>query len=245
MVVFHQEVRRCVPCCGRIYLTQAGTVTIPGQPGGTPTPTGGIITAIPPAPTTVTPGPGSPSPVATTAVIGDATVVLSIQLAAPTVNLNAGPLANGTALRKRQAVVPTGELGYIADDGTTGACSSAIQYELVNGGLVDVDTNVTIAAGVDLQTIDLNDPVGGSIFTTFSVSGGILVWTNEQFYNNTAVFCVLNSMLYASFTENGSPPGCTRVNLVAVQGSCSPPPYLHIFAELLKCCSECLSECCR
>lgn len=189
-------------------------MTVPGQPGGTLTPTGGIVTASPPVPTTATPSPGS-----ATTVVDAARIVLSIQVAAPT----AGPLANGTNLRKRQAVASTGELGYIADDGTTGSCASARQYELANGELFDVQGGFAIGTTTSLQTIDLNDPADGSIVTTFSLVAGILVWTNLDFYNNTAVFCLLNSVLYVSFTAEGPPSGCTLVNLGAVQGSYSSP----------------------
>lgn len=217
MVLSHQEVRRSVPCRDKLVLTQAATVTIPGG-----SPTGGIVTAIPPGQTTPAPAPGS----ATTIITGDNTVVLSIQAPAPAATgIVAGALAlvNDTVLQKRQtAVVSTGELGYVSAGGTTGACAAARQFAVANGELIDVATGVAVAAGANLQPIDLNDPVTGTYATTFALSGGVLVWTNSAFYNGAAVFCLLDSVLYASFNAAGPPAGCTVVNLAVVQGASSP-----------------------
>lgn len=162
----------------------------------------------------------------TTIIPGDNTVVLSIQVPAPAATgVVAGPLAmiNDTRLQKRQtAVVSTGELGYISAGGTTGACSAAREFVVANGQLIDVATGVAIAAGANLQLIDLNDPVAGTYSTTFTLSGGVLVWTNSAFYNGAAVFCLLDGVLYASFNAVGPPTGCTVVDLVMVQGASSP-----------------------
>lgn len=217
MVLSHQEVRRFVPYWDRLVLTQAATVTIPGG-----SPTGGIVTAIPPGQTTPAPSPGP----ATTVIIGDNTIVLSIAAPAPVATNNvAGPLAvfNNTGLQKRQTeVVSTGELGYISAGGTTGSCAAARQFAVQNGQLLDVATGTAIAAGANLQSINLNDPVAGTYSTTFALIGGVLVWTNDLFYNGAAVFCLLDGVLYASFTAAGPPAGCTVVNLVVVQGASSP-----------------------
>lgn len=210
---------------GTVTLTPGQTVVTLGQTGVTPGQTGGT-----PGQTVVTPGqtgvpttiPGqvtaTPSPVATATIIGAELVVLSLVPPIAT-----GVPATNQTLRKRQSDLSASGFGYLASGGNTSLCALANQYMVGNGELMDAATGVLVSANTDLQPVPLNNPLGGSITTDFEVVNGILVWSNSAFYNGAAVFCLLNDVLYATFTAAGPPAGCLTVNVVVVQGLSFPP----------------------
>lgn len=185
---------------GTATVTQTGAVTNSGA----------LNTPTLPGQTTA-----APSPAATTTVAAANAIVLSIEAAAAT----GVPAINNTVSRKRQTSLSENGLGYVAADGVTGTCAAAKMFAVGNGELMDMTTGVLISADTELQPINVNDAVSEPITTNFAVVGGILVWTNSLFYNGTAVFCLLNDLLYATFNAAGPPAGCSVVNLVAVQGS--------------------------
>ncbi|KAJ4412462.1 hypothetical protein N0V82_008781 [Gnomoniopsis sp. IMI 355080] len=120
-------------------------------------------------------------------------------------------------LGKRQTDLSASGFGYLAAGGNTSSCALASEYMVGSGELMDADTGVLVSANADLQPVALNNPVVGSITTDFEIVNGILVWSNAAFYNGQAVFCLLNDILYATFTAAGPPAGCTTVDVVVVQ----------------------------
>lgn len=186
----------------------------------------------PPAQTTPAPPPPQTTPAPPA---GGVVIVISISLpaaaaaspaassasAAPLAGFQAGPLvSNVTYNGKRQAPLSPIDLeaGYISATGMTGVCAAANSYSFSNGQLLDVVSGILVSANVDLSPSNLNNPGAKSISTTFVIENGILLWRNPAFYNGAAVFCLLNSVVYAIFDRTGPPAGCTTIVLVAISG---------------------------
>lgn len=110
------------------------------------------------------------------------------------------------------------DLGYVSASGTTDSCASANLYRISDGQLTDETNGVTVAAKSDLFALTFNNPSAGTIDTEFQVVDHTLVWHNVAFYQDTAVFCELDDIIYATFNTSGPPAGCTVVDLVVVAG---------------------------
>lgn len=187
----------------------------------------------------------SPSPAQTTAAVPFMVVLQAVAPAsgAPTTATGVQTIAqnNSTLVRKRQSTLSAVDFGYIASAGLTDFCAAAIMFQFNNGQLIDINTGVAVSANADLSPITFNNPVTAPITTGFSLSGNLLVWADARFFNGAAVFCLLNEVLYAIFTANGPPAGCTVVNLQVIQGLSSP--FLQGSEVMLTDCSERLPEC--
>lgn len=110
------------------------------------------------------------------------------------------------------------DLGYISASGTSTTCNGANLYELSAGHLTDETNGVMVAAPANFFAITLNNPTPGTFSTDFEVVDNILVWHNSAFYQDTAVFCELNEIVYAFFNSSLPADGCTIVDLVVVAG---------------------------
>lgn len=131
------------------------------------------------------------------------------------------------------------DLGYISATGTTDSCADANYYVISGGQLTDETNGVMVAAKADLFAITMNDPIPGTISTDLEVVNNILVWHNSAFYQDTAVFCEQNEIVFATFNASGPPAGCTVVDLVVIAGmfirGSSDSHYVltHRFSKLL------------
>lgn len=108
---------------------------------------------------------------------------------------------------------------YIAPKSlTTNICLDATKYQLNGTRLNDLTSGVGVSANLAAAPyVSLNDPVaGGSITTSFTIEGNVLVWSNSQFFNGRAGFCELKDVVYATFTAAGGPAGCVPVQIVVV-----------------------------
>lgn len=110
------------------------------------------------------------------------------------------------------------DLGYISATGTTDSCADANYYMTSGGQLTDESNGVMVAAKPDLFAITMNHPIPGTISTDIEVVNNILVWHNPAFYQDTAVFCEQNEIVYATFNASGPPAGCTVIDLVVIAG---------------------------
>lgn len=119
---------------------------------------------------------------------------------------------------KRQAPGDTSS-GFLSPFGLTPACSQGVQYQLMAGELLDFNSNRLVSVDPGVSYISLSNFLGGSITTTFQITDGVLYWLNSTFYNGSAGFCVLESIIYATFTAQGGPLGCVPVNLVTYSGA--------------------------
>ncbi|RYP89237.1 hypothetical protein DL769_000142 [Monosporascus sp. CRB-8-3] len=87
------------------------------------------------------------------------------------------------------------------------------QYVQSGGRFLGADKPLSVDPGV--RYIDMSSFPGGSISTTFSIVGGILVWENDAFFNGAAGFCqASNGTVYAHFTAAGGPESCVPIDLV-------------------------------
>lgn len=109
--------------------------------------------------------------------------------------------------------------GFVGDETyqNPDTCSNATLFKQSNGQLLSRQRPLSVDPGVEY--INLSDYPGGSISTTFSVVGRILVWNNTAFYGGAVRFCQLQSgAVYGLFTENPGPENCTLINLVVYTG---------------------------
>ncbi|KAK8077355.1 hypothetical protein PG996_003525 [Apiospora saccharicola] len=164
------------------------------------------ITSAPltPAGTDIRSGLATPSTASSSTI---STVLLSVELSAEE--------AKNDTLSQRSLYWKRDETSGFVGDGTyqnTSTCSNATLFRRSNGQLLSRQRPLSVDPGVDF--INLSDYPGGSISTTFSVVGRILVWNNTAFYGGAARFCQLQSgAVYGLFTENTGPEDCTLINL--------------------------------
>lgn len=119
----------------------------------------------------------------------------------------------GQGLGKRQ-------YAYLAGTGqATDSCSDAIVYNLINGQLYSNSSagseQFSTEVGVQYANFTPNS-TPGSVTTVFSVdSQNNLLWSNANFYNNQARFCVMrDGTLVAVFDDPMmAPEGCAFVLL--------------------------------
>ena len=121
------------------------------------------------------------------------------------------------------------QMAYLAGPGqATDSCTNAVVYNLVNDMLFANSSTANQLFGTTTGTQYANFTASdnpGNITTVFSVDGqNNLLWSNSDFYNNQARFCVMaDNALMAVFTIPGDgPTGClyvllslTRVNTCA------------------------------
>jgi hypothetical protein len=118
--------------------------------------------------------------------------------------------------------------GFIDGTGASNpaSCNDAAPFSLINGQLRVNDQTVGTDPGVAFAPIRASRE--GSILEAFSVTNGILSWTNEIFYGGRAGFCRDNTgETYATFVSN--PIGlvnCTTVNLLVLLGKLLHPNQL-------------------
>ena len=109
---------------------------------------------------------------------------------------------------------------YLAGSGqATDSCSNAVVYNLVNGQLFANSTaggqQFSADAGVHYSNFTPS-ATPGSVTTTFSVDAqNNLLWSNTNFYNNQARFCVMpDNTLVAVFDDPViAPASCNFVSL--------------------------------
>ncbi|KAG5659189.1 hypothetical protein KAF25_000391 [Fusarium avenaceum] len=101
--------------------------------------------------------------------------------------------------------------GFVGVDNPD-VCTFAAVFTLAEGKLFDGGVPVYYS-GEDYKDLAGQDiPSGDSITTTFTASGGILVFRNSGLPKGDAGFCqVSNGQVYITFTAG--PPGCVPVNL--------------------------------
>ncbi|KAK6845030.1 hypothetical protein PG995_015140 [Apiospora arundinis] len=136
------------------------------------------------------------------------TVLLSVEFSAE-------QASNDTLSRRSLHWKRDDASGFVGDETyqNPGTCSNATLFRQGNGQLVSRQRPLSVDPGVGY--INLSDYPGGSISTTFSVIGRVLVWNNTAFYGGSARFCQLQSgTVYGLFTENPGPGNCTLINLV-------------------------------
>ena len=119
----------------------------------------------------------------------------------------------GDGHRKRQNA-------YLAGSGqATDSCTNAVVYSLVNGQLF-----ANSSSGSEQFSMDPGVPYAnftpsstpGSVTTVFSVdSQNNLLWSNTNFYNNQARFCVMpdDSLVSVFDSPELAPDGCNFVYL--------------------------------
>lgn len=110
--------------------------------------------------------------------------------------------------------------------GNPDVCTFAAVFTLAEGELFDGGVPVYYS-GEDYKDLAGQDvPSGDSITTTFTSSGGILVFRNSGLPNGDASFCqVSNGQVYITFTTG--PPGCVPVNLAVYDGKHT----IHVFED--------------
>ena len=95
----------------------------------------------------------------------------------------------------------------------TASCSDADVF-YVNGTSL-YDGNLLVSTGVGVtQTQFVGSQTPGIINGTFAATNDILSWTNAAFPAGQALFCVMDSTVYAIFDGN-LPSGCTQVTIAA------------------------------
>ncbi|PCG98545.1 Hypothetical protein PENO1_057580 [Penicillium occitanis (nom. inval.)] len=105
----------------------------------------------------------------------------------------------------------------IGSGSLTASCSDADVFYADGTSLYDGDLLVSTDVGVT-QTQFVGSQTPGTLTGTFSVTNGILSWTNAAFPAGQALFCVLDSTVYAVFDDN-LPSGCTQVTIAAASYS--------------------------
>lgn len=182
---------------------------------GTPTVAIGLRSSITPPPSTPagTAFRSSLAAPSTTSSSTISTVLLSVEISAEAAEKN-DTLSQRSLYWKRDETS-----GFVGDETyqNPDTCSNATLFRQTNGQLVSRQRPLSVDPAVDY--INLSDYPGGSISTTFSVIGRILVWNNTAFYGGAARFCQLQSgAVYGLFTENPGPENCTLINLVVYTG---------------------------
>lgn len=114
----------------------------------------------------------------------------------------------------------------IGSGSLTASCSDADVFYVDGMSLYDGDLLVSIGVGVT-QTQFVGSPTPETITGTFSVTNGILSWTNAAFPTGQALFCVMDSTVYAVFDGN-LPSGCTQVTIAAA-------PYCKLISSGTQC----------
>lgn len=151
-------------------------------------------------------------PVATgTTVPGNRFVILSVS--APP----AAPSALGLAKRQDASSLAIGS-GFVTDNEVSASCASASIFQLFNGVLTRLTalTDVSVNPGVSFAPL-INTT--GSIATSFSVRGNVLVWQNSLFPQGYASFCQRDRFIYITFAAQAQPLDCTPVSLTVTSGS--------------------------
>ena len=123
-----------------------------------------------------------------------------------------------TRNRRRQAGA------FITYDGrATSSCSQASVYSLYNGQLfVQFANGTTEQFSTITGTSYANftpSATPGDIRTTFSLGNtGSLLWTNNDFFNGGALFCILPSgVLIAVFQQGMAPESCIFIDLTIAE----------------------------
>lgn len=121
-------------------------------------------------------------------------------------------------------------IGFISNNEVTFSCSFAAPYYTFNGQLLEAATGLPLSVNAGVPFINLTIAAQGSISTRFEIVDEVLHWYNPQFFGGEAIFCVVGSAIFATFTSSGRPAGCVTVQLVLIRGQCSE---LHpsVFAE--------------
>ncbi|KIL90051.1 hypothetical protein FAVG1_06789 [Fusarium avenaceum] len=101
--------------------------------------------------------------------------------------------------------------GFVGIDNPD-VCTFAAVFTLAEGKLLDGGVPVYYSGEDYKDLAGQGNPSGGSVTTTFTASGGNLVFRNSGLPNGDAGFCqVSNGQVYITFTAG--PPGCVPVNL--------------------------------
>jgi hypothetical protein len=134
----------------------------------------------------------------------------------------------------RAAIDPTltTNLGFISTHDVTYSCSDAAPYYTFNGQLRDVRTGLSLSVNPGVAYINFTVADQGSISTRFDVVDDVLHWYNPQFFGGEAIFCVVGSDIFATFTSAGGPIGCVPVLLVLFRGQYSKS-LIPVFGEQL------------
>lgn len=140
---------------------------------------------------------------------------------------------NGRNILPRQSSPNViGFLGY--GNSLTTACSSAVSYTLLNTQLTGLtSSHSTGYFSVSYSTLMspgyapfVPSSPAGDISTGFSVTNnGILLWTNDAFFQGQARFCYDGSgNIYAVFAYGAQPAGCTlaEISVVELNGCVGP-----------------------
>lgn len=109
---------------------------------------------------------------------------------------------------------------YLGSNGLlTTSCQNASAYSLTSGQLFATTYNgakLQFSASTGNNYITFVPTASpGDITTTFSLTTtGILLWTNSNFFNGNALFCILPSgEILAIFVQNSQPGGCVFIDL--------------------------------
>lgn len=112
------------------------------------------------------------------------------------------------------------QYAYLAGTGqATDSCANAVVYNLVNGQLFSNSSAGSQQFGTDLGIQYANftpSSTPGSLTTVFSVdSQNNLLWSNANFYNSQARFCVMRDGTLVAVFDNPllAPEGCAFVLL--------------------------------
>ncbi|KAK5674602.1 hypothetical protein LTS10_012603 [Elasticomyces elasticus] len=108
---------------------------------------------------------------------------------------------------------------YVAANGTMSNDCTLSPIYAVNNGVLTTTVQGTVytystSPGVTFEMF-APSTIPGPITTTFTLgAGGVLVWTNAEFYNGQAAFCSLaNGTIYAVFQQHAQPEGCLYIQL--------------------------------
>lgn len=145
---------------------------------------------------------------------GSTTVIKTVSPASPSSTLE--PLAlyvEPIQEKKRRQIYNSAIL--IGAGSITASCADADRFYLTGGHLYD--ESLLIAAEKDASSASFEGTGSpGPLRGTFAVTSGILSWSNSEFTNGAASFCVSGSMVLAIFNDE-TPSGCTPVTIAAVK----------------------------
>lgn len=97
----------------------------------------------------------------------------------------------------------------------TASCANADRFYLTGGHLYD--GSLLVAANTNVSSaLFVGTTSPGPIRGTFAVVDGILSWTNSNFNNGAASFCVSGNTVRAIFSGD-TPSGCAPVTIAAVK----------------------------
>lgn len=130
-----------------------------------------------------------------------------------------------TADNERRGIHKRATGGFVGIDNPD-VCTFAAVFTLAKGKLFDGGVPVYYS-GEDYKDLAGQDnPSGDSITTTFTTSGGNLVFRNSGLPNGDAGFCQgSDGQVYITFTAG--PPGCVPVNLAVYDGKHT----VHVFED--------------